>query len=55
MLSLRNGDLDRWQRMYGDIRYYIQNFYLYRKGALRESTDGVMNRYGFYVQEDTNS
>lgn len=52
MLSRQNGTLDLWRQMYGDIKDYIKNFYLYRKGALPESVDHVMSRYGFYIDED---
>jgi len=51
MLSRQNGTLNLWREMYGDIKDYIQNFYLYRKVALPESPERVMNRYGFYIDE----
>jgi hypothetical protein len=51
MLSRQNGTLSLWREMYGDIKDYIRNFYLYRKGALPESAEHVMNRYGFYIDE----
>ena len=53
MLSQQQGTLDVWHRMYGDIKYYIQHFYLYSKGELAESVDHVMNKYGFYMDDET--
>ncbi len=52
LLSRQNGTLDLWHEMYGDIKDYIRNFYRYRGGELSESTEQVMNRYGFYIDED---
>lgn len=52
LLSKQNGTLDLWHEMYGDIKEYIGNFYRYRKGDFSESEEQVMNRYGFYTDED---
>jgi hypothetical protein len=53
IISQQQGTLDLWNRMYGDIKYYIRNFYLYSKGELIESDEHVMDRYGFYMDEVT--
>ena len=53
MISQQQGTLDLWQRMYGDIKHYIKQFYLYSKGELAESVDQVMNKYGFYIDDET--
>jgi len=53
MISQQQGTLDLWHRMYGDIKYYMQHFYLYSKGELAESVDHVMNKYGFYIDDET--
>lgn len=52
MLARQNGTLDLWQQMYGDIKDYVKNFYLYRKGELPESLEKVMSRYGFYIEAE---
>ena len=51
MISQQQGTLDLWNRMYGDIKQYIRNFYLYSKGELNESDEQVMDRYGFYMDD----
>ena len=53
MISQQQGTLDLWNRMYGDIKYYIRNFYLYSKGESIESDEQVMDRYGFYMDDVT--
>jgi hypothetical protein len=53
MISQQQGTLELWNRMYGDIKDYIKNFYLYSKGELRESDEHVMDRYGFYLDDVT--
>ncbi len=53
MISQQQGTLDLWNRMYGDIKHYIRNFYLYSKGELNESDEQVMDRYGFYMDDAT--
>lgn len=53
MISQQHGTLDLWHRMYGDIKYYVQHFYLYSKGELAEPVDSVMNKYGFYMDDET--
>ena len=53
MISQQQGTLDLWNRMYGDIKYYIRNFYLYSKGELVESDEHVMDKYGFYMDDGT--
>jgi hypothetical protein len=53
MISRQQGTLDLWNRMYGDIKYYIRNFYLYSKGEIAESDEQVMDRYGFYMDDPT--
>jgi len=53
MISQQQGTLDLWNRMYGDIKYYIRNFYLYSRGESIESDEQVMDRYGFYTDDVT--
>jgi len=53
MISQQQGTIDLWHRMYGDIKDYIKNFYLYSRGELRESDEQVMDRYGFYIDDET--
>jgi hypothetical protein len=55
MISQQQGTLDLWNRMYGDIKYYIRNFYFYSKGESVDSDEQVMDRYGFYIHNVTRS
>ena len=47
VLCRHSGTLQNWVDMYGDIGYYIKNFYMYRDGC---DTDALQtgHRYGFY-------
>jgi hypothetical protein len=47
VLCRRNGTLKHWAAMYGDIKYYIKNYYRFRDG---HDTDVPQSdhRYGFY-------
>ena len=53
VISQQQGTLDLWHRMYGDIKDYIKNFYLYSRGELSESDEQVMDKYGFYIDDET--
>ncbi len=50
VLCRRSGTLKNWIEMYGDIQYYIKNYYMYRDGR---DTDVFQagHRYGFYDNE----
>lgn len=45
VLCRRNGTLKDWAEMYGDIRYYMHTYYLYRDGS---DVDAGGHRYGLY-------
>lgn len=47
VLCRHRGDLQNWCEMYGNIQYYIKNYYMYRDGR---DTDVLQtgHRYGFY-------
>ena len=47
VLCRQSGTLKNWVDMYGDIQYYIKNYYMYRDGC---DTDVLQagHRYGFY-------
>jgi len=49
VLCRRSGALQDWREMYGDIRYYIKNYYLYRDGSEADRQGG--HRYGLYDDE----
>jgi len=51
IVSKQNGNLERWEKMYGDINMYIRNFYSYRDSAAAEETEDVVNGYGFYEEK----
>jgi len=47
VLCRRNGTVKHWTAMYGDIQYYIKNYYRYRDGHDTELLQSD-HRYGFY-------
>jgi len=49
VLCRRSGALRDWIGMYGDIQYYINNYYLYRDGRDADRPGG--HRYGLYDDE----
>ena len=51
MLACRNGTVQQWERMYGDIQYYRRQFYLYRDTASAHEIRNTEHMYGFYDQE----
>lgn len=53
IVSQQQGTLDLWSRMYGDIKDYIRNFYLYSRGGVSEVDEHVIDRYGFYMHDET--
>jgi hypothetical protein len=55
IISQQQGQLDVWIRMYGDIKYYIKNFYLYSRSDLGDFDEHVMDRYGFYMDDAARS
>ncbi len=50
VLCKYNGTLQNWFEMYGDVQYYIKNYYMYRDGS---GTDDLRadHRYGFYDED----
>ncbi len=50
MIAKQKGSLDAWKKMYGDIDYYIANFYRYRSDMHSGSHAQATSRYGFYDQ-----
>jgi hypothetical protein len=52
IISQKNGTLERWKNMYGDLNHYIRNFYMYRDEGDSQKLDNNSNNYGFYDQED---
>jgi len=53
IIARQNGTLDRWQKMYGDISYYIRNFYTYREARISKEQGQVVDAYGFLDQDET--
>ena len=47
VLCQRNGTVNNWVAMYGDIQYYINNYYRYRDGHDTDASSSG-HRYGFY-------
>ena len=50
VLCRHNGTLQGWVDMYGNIEYYIRNYYMYRDGCDTDVLQ-VAHRYGFYDDE----
>jgi hypothetical protein len=52
VLSQQNGTLERWKEMYGDIHYYIKNFYSYRTESRFRGGSSIGTACGFYDAEE---
>ncbi len=52
IISEKNGTLESWKKMYGDINHYIRNFHMYREARPSQSRGEVVNHYGFYDHDD---
>ncbi len=52
VLSQKNGTVDHWKEMYGDIKYYIKNFYFYRTEGLFKENSAIGSTCGFYEMEE---
>lgn len=52
VLSQKNGTLEQWKEMYGDIKYYIKNFYCYRAESIFKSNPSISSACGFYEGEE---
>lgn len=50
VLCSRSGTLKKWDAMYGDIQYYINNYYMYRDGHETDARTGA-HRYGLYDED----
>ena len=53
IIARQNGTLQRWQQMYGDISYYIRNFYTYREARVSKEQGRVVDAYGFLDEDET--
>jgi hypothetical protein len=52
VLSQQNGTVERWKEMYGDIHYYIKNFYSYRTESRFRGTTAIGTACGFYDMDE---
>ncbi len=52
ILSQKNGTIDHWKAMYGDINYYIRNFYFYRSEDFFKGGSSLGTACGFYEPEE---
>lgn len=52
IIARQNGTLERWQQMYGDISYYIRNFYAYRETRVSKEQGHIVDTYGFYDEDE---
>ena len=51
VLANENNDLKSWKAMYGDIDYYIKNFFYYRMDAKYKDKKKILKDYKF-LDED---
>ena len=52
VVSQQNGTTEHWKEMYGDIKYYIRNFYFYRREDFFKGSDSIGTTCGFYEPEE---
>ena len=52
VLSLQNGTSEHWKEMYGDINYYIKNFYSYRTESRFRGSGSIGTACGFYDTDE---
>lgn len=52
VLAKHNGTLETWKNMYGDINYYIHNFYAYRDACSGPGGGESRYAYGFFDYEE---
>ena len=52
VLSQQNGTVEHWKEMYGDIHYYIKNFYSYRTESRFRGGTSIDTACGFYDAEE---
>ncbi|MCX5898632.1 MAG: hypothetical protein NTY29_10620 [Proteobacteria bacterium] len=52
VLSQQNGTVERWKEMYGDIHYYIKNFYSYRTESRFRGNGSIGTACGFYETDE---
>jgi hypothetical protein len=50
VMSRHSGTLKQWNAMYGDIQYYVNNYYMYRDGR-EGDTRTAAHRYGLYDKD----
>ncbi len=51
VIAEKNGTLERWKSMYGDINHYRRNFYMYRQESVSKDRENISNNYGIYEEE----
>lgn len=52
MIARQNGTQKLWEEMYGDIKQYMRNFYIYREACASKDTKQAVDNYGFYNQDE---
>lgn len=51
VLAKKSGDLRSWKTMYGEIEYYIKNFFYYRMDGKYEAKKKILKDYKFSDEE----
>ena len=52
VVAKRNGTLEQWKAMYGELDRYVRNFHIYRQGDLPDKPENISKKYGFYDYDD---
>ncbi|MCX8044358.1 MAG: hypothetical protein N3B18_09560 [Desulfobacterota bacterium] len=52
VIARQNGTLERWERMYGDIAWYVRHYYQYRNVRTAREGHHIVDAYGFYDQDE---
>ena len=52
VIAERSGKLKKWQNKYGDIKQYMNNFYMFRDSGDSQNRSPILENYGFFIQEN---
>ena len=51
-IANKNGTVQQWEEMYGDINHYMKKFHSYRNEYVSKTTDDISANYGFINSEE---
>jgi hypothetical protein len=52
VMAQKNGTIDHWKTMYGNINDYIKNFYFYRRADFLTISSSLGSTCGFYDADE---